>query len=216
MIDFTKILGATEVYLKKGDTISLQDTPVENVHYLKKGIVQSTSVSETGEIIISEERTENQGIDSAINIVCLFNGGTCTANFVAKTECICYRIPKEAVIEAVRKDSDTLFQLVENAARKYNRTLSMLLNGQTKDAVCRLCEFLLAKVECKEDILCVPKRYTNAEISRFLGVHQVTASRIIKALKDEKVLCREKGCLIILDERKLRQYAEGKMKLIYS
>lgn len=217
MIDFINIYGATKVQFKKGEVIARQSEPVDYIFYLEKGAIQAISVSDGGDVVISDERKGQAGIDSAINLVCAFNGeAACTANFVAKTDCICYRIPKEEIMAALRQDAETLYSLVENASKKYNRTLNLLLQGQTKDAVCRLCEFLMEHAEPQGNALCVPKQYTNAEISRFLGIHHVTASRIIKALKDQEIIRRCSKGLELLNQVALQRYIDGEERLIYS
>ncbi|MPN61807.1 hypothetical protein SDC9_209551 [bioreactor metagenome] len=64
--------------------------------------------------------------------------------------------------------------------------------------------------------LAVRKACTNVEISKFLGIHPVTAARIIKCLIDEKVIIRCRNGLTILDENKLKEYAQETRTMTYS
>ena len=52
-------------------------------------------------------------------------------------------------------------------------------------------------------------------MSRFLGIHKVTVAKIIKALKMEGIIDKEKEGIVILDKDKLASYAKAEKTIDY-
>ena len=216
MLDFTKLDGAKKVLFKKDDIIIEQDEHLEFIYYLSEGLIYRTVLDEKGDITIYDTKSGDNWLRSALGILYLFNEGVAYTNFIAKTDCVCYKIPKDIVMDIIKKDPEILYDLVEIAMDFYNKTIVLLQKKREKSTVKALCQFLLDQAEYKNNKLAVRKACTNAEISRFLGVHQVTASRIIKCLKDEGIIVRCANGLTILDQVKLIEYANGDRKMKYS
>ena len=216
MLDFTKLDGAKKVLFKKDDIIIEQDERLDFIYYLTEGLIYRTVLDEKGDITIYDTKSGDNWLRSALGILYLFNDGVAYTNFIAKTDCICYKIPKESVMNIIKNDPVILYALVEISMDFYNKTIMLLQKKKEKSTVKALCQFLLDQAEYKNNKLAVRKACTNAEISRFLGVHQVTASRIIKCLKDEGIIVRCANGLTILDQVKLIDYANGDRKMKYS
>lgn len=99
-----------------------------------------------------------------------------------------------------------------------DQLLSGLRQTQTRQqrgAAGALAQFLLDRAVLEEGQKIVPESYSNADISRFLGIHPVTAAKILKELKSQGLITRSKSGIIILDEPLLQQYADGEKKLVY-
>lgn len=216
MFDFTKLEGATKCYYKKDDIIIEQGQKLNYIYYLTKGLIYRTILDEKGDITIYDTKSGDSWLKSALGILYLFNDGISYTNFVAKSDCVCYRIPKSSVMNAIKNNAEILYELVEISMDFYNKTITLIHKNKQTSTVERLCQFLLEQAEFKNNKLAVRKACTNVEISRFLGVHQVTASRIIKCLKDEGVIVRCANGLTILNEDKLKAYANGYIKMTYS
>lgn len=216
MFDFTKLEGATKCCFKKDDVIIEQDQYLNCIYYLTKGLIYRTILDEKGDVTIYDTKSGDNWLRSALGILYLFNEGISYTNFVAKEDCVCYRVPKSSVMDAIKNNPEVLYELVEISMDFYNKTIIMIQKKRQKTTVERLCQFLLEQAEYKNNKLAVRKACTNVEISRFLGVHQVTASRIIKGLKDDGVIVRCANGLTILDQIKLIEYANGNRKMKYS
>jgi Mn-dependent DtxR family transcriptional regulator len=79
-----------------------------------------------------------------------------------------------------------------------------------------LCDLLLSRSIPKEDgYFYLPKIYNNVRIAAYLGVHKVTATRIINVLQKEQVVTRTKDGLQITNPEQLKRYASNQQKLIY-
>lgn len=203
-------------YFKKGDIIIKQDEKVEFVYYLVDGLIYRTVLSEKGDETIYDTKSGDNYLKSLLGILYLFDNGISYTNFIAKTNCICYQIPKATILEFILDKPQILRELIDIAMNFYNSTIVLLQNKQQRKAVNRLCQFLLEQANVVNGKLAVRKACTNVEISKFLGIHPVTAARIIKCLIDEKVIIRCRNGLTILDENKLREYAQETRTLTYS
>ena len=81
--------------------------------------------------------------------------------------------------------------------------LAHLRQMQEDSVVSSVCRFLLQVATPAKDGLTVPKLFTYGEISRFLGVHEVTVSRIIGRLKQEDLITRSSSGLLINEAKEL-------------
>lgn len=216
MIDFINLPNAKKCYFNKGDIIIEQQEKLEFIYYLEEGLIYRTVLNSKGDETVYDTKSGSNSLKSALGILYLFNDGRSYTNFIAKSRCVCYKIPKDIVMNVIQDDAKILYELVEISMEFYNRTIQLIEQKNQKSVVNRLCQFLIDQAEFKNNKLAVRKACTNAEISRFLGVHQVTVGRIIKCLKDEGVIVRCKNGLTILDENKLKQYANDECSMIYS
>lgn len=216
MNELINLPGAVPCKFKKGDIIIHQDEQLKYVYYLSEGLIYRTILNEKGDETIYDTKSGDNQLKSTLGILYLFNDGKSHTNFIAKTNCECYRIPRESIMNYILDKPKLLRELVDLAMEFYNITIIQLQQRQQKTVVNQLCQFLLEQANVVDGKLAVRKACTNAEISRFLGVHHVTASRIIKCLKDEGVIIRCANGLTILDKQQLQSYAYGESKMKYS
>ena len=59
------------------------------------------------------------------------------------------------------------------------------------------------------------KSYNNVKIAAYLGIHRVTATRIINVLQKEQVVKRTEDGLQITNLEQLKRYASNQQKLKY-
>ncbi len=208
--------GSKVCYFEKGDIIIKQDDKVDFVFYLVDGLIYRTVLSEKGDETIYDTKSGDNQLKSLLGLLYLFDNGVSYTNFIAKTHCTCYKIPKEVIWKFISDKPDILRELINIAMNFYNSTIVLIQNKQQKKAVNRLCQFLLEQANVVNGKLAVRKACTNVEISKFLGIHPVTSARIIKCLIDEKVIVRCKNGLTILDENKLKEYAREIRNMTYS
>lgn len=216
MIDFIKLAQAQRCYFRKGEFILRQNELVEYVYYLAEGVVYRTILDENGDITIYDVKYANEGLDSVLGVLFLFPQGICYNDFVAKTDCTCYKISKNRILAEIKEDAEILYGLLGLLSEQYNETIELLQEKKQKCTVKRLCMFLLNHSAYTDGQLLLDKVYTNAEIARFLGIHAVTAARIIKCLKDEVAVKKTSKGMLILNQELLQEYISGKRKMVYS
>ena len=71
----------------------------------------------------------------------------------------------------------------------------------------QVCGYLLDKVEFDGQKYFIPKQYTNNDIACILGIHKMTLSKIMRALREEAVIQSNRKEIIVLDYPKLQKYA---------
>lgn len=197
-----------------GDTIVAQDEYVANVYYLEKGSCYRMLTTEKGDEVIYDIKEGGKGIPSTISALSIFADHYSTYSFVAKTPCQCYRIPSERFKAWAESRPEILLELLQMSVDLYRHLVVNFQCRQEGRVANRLCQLLLNRSKLTNGQLLVSKFYTNAEMGAFLGIHKVTVSRIIRSLRDEGVIAKSKDGIVIVDQKRLTEYAQG-AKLLY-
>ena len=122
---------------------------------------------------------------------------------LAKTNCVFYQIPHEHFVAQLHTSLELSLYLNQQMAHNYSTALAHLKQMQEDSVVSSVCRFLLQVAVPTEEGLMIPKLFTYGEISRFLGVHEVTVSRIIGRLKQEELVTRGSSGLLIKETAEL-------------
>jgi CRP/FNR family transcriptional regulator len=124
---------------------------------------------------------------------------------LAKTTCIFYEVPHEYFLNYLHQYPEISLYVNQQMAHNYSMTLAHLKQMQEDSVVSGLCRFLLQVSVLSKEQFVIPKMFTYSEISKFLGVHEVTVSRIMGRLKQEGFLTKVSSGLLITDNKKLEQ-----------
>ena len=212
---FASLPGAVLCAFKKGDCLIKQGDRVEYIYYVVEGTCYGTAVTANGLETIHYIKGDDRIINSLVGVLVPFVDQPSITNFIAKTDCLCYRIPTDVIMQCLSRQPDLLKELVTLAMTNYYLVCGKLQTRQQRGAAGALAQFLLDRAVLEEGQKIVPESYSNADISRFLGIHPVTAAKILKELKSQGLITRSKSGIIILDEPLLQQYADGEKKLVY-
>lgn len=195
-----------ECTYQKGAYIFRQGEEVEFVYYLVTGTACRTSLSQEGEEIIYTywKGHEFLGAFPLIN-----NHIYTENNIIAKTICQGYKIPKDIFLEFIDENPKALKQLLIRAIHEMNSIVDNGLYMRQGKMGNRVCQILLDWAEERDGVYRIDKVVSYVELSKFLGVHPVTISRIVKQLKREKVIDSTKQGVIVLDPDRLRRYSLG-------
>lgn len=200
---------------KPKDYIIRQGIALDWVFYLVGGTCYHTSYTMGGNEIINSIRHPENGVRAILGITMIYAQGRISmGNFIAKTTCYCYKIPYQLMMDYVCTHpqlADELLHVFAHKVASYNNRYQERHEGQAPNALCAL---LLANSQIQDNWLMVDELFTNAHISRTLGIHKVTVARIMKALRDQQILARQGKKLVILDTVQMQRYADGE-KLIY-
>lgn len=211
---FAGLPQAVLCHFKKGDYLIKQGDWVDYIYYVVEGICHGLAVTVNGLETIYYTKGDESIINSLVGVLMPFVDQPSLTSFVAKTDCLCYRIPADVVMACLETRPDLLKELVTLAMNSYYMVCGQLQIRQQRDAVSALTRFLLDKAQEKENLV-VPSHYSNTDIGRFLGIHPVTTAKILKKLKEEKLIMRAKEGIVILNAQLLGEYATGEKKLSY-
>lgn len=215
---FRNLPGVKKCSFQKGDYLITAGEKIDWVYYLVEGTVYRERTTATGYESILNSKTGNNVMSSLLGILIFYkreHADVSADDFIAKTDCVCYRIPKDVCMFYLREHPDLMEELVRCALDEYNKMMDLF---QAKREGCvsgNLCKFLMEHSVNTEKGRLVPKKYTNVEIAKFLSVHKVTVARMIRVLKDEGQIERKPEGLYITNPEELQMYAEQKRSLDY-
>lgn len=185
-----------------------QGDPAEYIYFITKGVVRIVRVNYDGEEeVLTYEMAPN--IVGIQNVFKASESEKAQISIISETVCeyhkILYsRVKQNGILEAM------LITLGEQA-RRYRNIAAFLLENKSANA---FCELLLHFSEVQSGQLVIQKWFKFMDLANYLKINISTISRIMKKLKEDKVIEVEKGQILILNEELLRKYASG-MKVDY-
>ena len=203
---------------KKGDYLITAGEQIGWAYYLVEGTVYRERTTATGYESILNSKTGSHVVQSLIGILIFYKReqtDISADDFIAKTDCVCYKIPKETCMKYIREHPDLMEELLRCALDEYNKVMDLFEAKREGNVSGKLCKFLMEHNTKTKHGLLVPKKYTNVEIAKFLSVHKVTVARILRVLKEEGQIERTSEGLLIKYPEELQMYAEQKKILDY-
>lgn len=212
---FRHLPGVSERHFRRGKIMIHAGEEVECVYYLIKGTVYREVVTASGNESILSTKAGDNFVKSLVGVLMFYRPGPSTSDFIARTNCVCYRVPKDVCMRYLKEHPDLLEDVVRLAMAEYIRMFELFQMKSEGSTSSLLCELILRNAEARDGGFFLPKKYTNVEMAKFLSVHKVTVARILRVLKEEGCVARTKNGLQILDEAALWAYADGEKELVY-
>lgn len=176
-----------KIHIQKGVFIYQHtDEPNEKyIYLLEEGICALTSMTLDGEETIHLYFHPRRLISFNQHFITKELNPACDLRFaiIAKTPCTVYQIPLSVFRGMLRTDMDFNQYVMETLANNYQEVLVHLHWRVEKSAIARLCYLLLEIAQSNHTNTLVPRFFTYSELAKYLGVHQVTVSRIMTKLK---------------------------------
>lgn len=205
-----------KVIFKKGNFIARQGEPVDYVYYLSNGSCIRTSFTLKGDEIIYDTRNADGSAYCLLGALSLYCPEVIHyTNFIAKTNCICYRISNDDFMTFLLAHPEVLHELMYMAMDRYNCLDKNFHSKQKGYLANRVCSFIMENLDRKDSGLWLNKRFTNSEISRYLGTHRVTIIRILKKLESDGLIQRSKEGIRVIDSNRMLIYAHDEEILNY-
>lgn len=132
---------------------------------------------------------------------------------IAKTRCILYRIDYKTAEMLMKTEKEFSLLLLQAVTKNYLEVLNHFRQAQEESAGIRFCRLLLESSVEKNGIRVIPKSMTFLEMSRYLGTHPVTVSRIVAQLKKLGCIAKEQGVVVIKDIQKLQAIVENEIEI---
>lgn len=213
---FRHLPGAKLVHFKKGETLLASGEQLTHLYYLVEGAVNREITTENGNETIVTVKTTETPVDALVGLILLYRESEISnSTFVAQTDCTCYQIPKESYLEVANKSPELLLATIRLMTKETSRLTELYNCKREGDAASRLCALLMSQAQQDNGQYIVPLHWSNLEIAKYLGIHSVTVSRILKILKQNGCLRRSGKGLIITDPDKITAYAEHREHLNY-
>ena len=211
-MDYSKIEGATFVRFQKNECIVHAGDQSEYFYVVASGYCHRVRLEENGNNTI---RT----VYSKGSIVCAlmaYRNVVPKSDIVADTTLCCWKIPRQNFIDELDRNPEVAKHLMDQIIDEYLDLSSQFFGRKNGETPKLLCKFLFSHAQMHDDgFLYMNKSYNNVKIAAHLGVHKVTATRIINALQKEQTLTRTKDGLQITNPEQLQYYASGKKTIKY-
>lgn len=217
-MDITKLQGVSFIEVKKGDSIIKQREPIDFVFYMTEGCLYRILTTMKGDEVLIGIYYAGDFEKSLIGALSLYGnkppygkGMASTTSFVAKTNCEGYKIPRKVFEDYIAAHPELETQLLNFSMDEYNRLLRNYISRQEQCVANRFCQLLL-EYSLPDEIGTIRSVYiSNMDLAGLTGLHKVTISRIMKALKNEGIIIRDKEGIKIINVPALKIYAEGKV-----
>lgn len=185
------------------------------VYYLDRGIASLNRISEEGDMQVYLYFGEKRVIGFTDALIRHYpasrNHLIASTPFwiMAKTDCTCYCM-RNTRFETLLRESPRFTDWILSAAiSNYMDLLNKSVWAMDGDNTAQLCQWLLTCRVEKDGRPVIPKTFSLAEVARYLGIHPVTVSRIVRKLTDQGAIAREDGWIILKDEDILRGIRNG-------
>lgn len=196
---FPKVtFAAKEKIFTMGETIQYN-------YYLIDGICARINPTIDGEDIILQYHQPGKMLGLHLRQF----GYETTLDFVAKTDCTCYKIPWKLVDEQVRTNNALCYSLMEELVNDCEfwsvSYVAYTLGGGISVLALAL---KMSSVLQADGHYWLHPMFTNVELSKFCGIHTVSISRLMTKLTHEGILERKKEGIVIYDMERLSAYVK--------
>lgn len=210
------LLTFPKVLFSKGDFVIHQGEEARSVYYLAEGICVRNSYTVRGDEITYGERIADGSASCLLGALSHYTDRRVHhTNFVARTNCVCHRVPAEEFRAFLDDNPAVLHDLVHLALHSYtelNENFQAKLKGL---APARIASYLLGNMTHTAEGAILEERLNMSALARELGMHRITVGKIIHAFVEEGLVVYRGNTLVIVDAARLAAYAEGALKLDY-
>ncbi|MGL5677353.1 MAG: Crp/Fnr family transcriptional regulator [Cellulosilyticaceae bacterium] len=200
-------LGTKKV-LEKGVNISPDATESNALYYLEDGLCALVRYTQNGEEIIYHYFQSGQILGGvyfhlAEDPTRYLHDPYQLSHFITKTKCTLYQIPYHKVNHLIETDPSIGILIAKSMATHFHDVLGHFHGTNDHFTHVRLCKFLLNLSQKTDGIYRLARHFTYVEISKYLGVHSVTISRMMLTLKQLGIIKKDGHSTIILHPEKL-------------
>ena len=215
-MDELKNIASNVRIFKKNEVILEQEEKVEFIYFMLKGSCYRSYITDKGSSIIYEVKTANGNVDSFLGILSLYTPDQSNLyRFTAREECNCLVIPLDRFVTWIEGNATFAIDLLKMAMGQYRDLQKSFQAYQEGRNANRFCMSIIQNSCMENGKHILNKKNTMVEMASSLGIHAVTASRIMRVLCEEGILVRTSQGYVIEDINRLYQYASNQKKLKY-
>ena len=208
--------------VEKNKIIYAPDNKVQtdSLYYLESGLVALMSYSKGGDERVYLYMKGPRIISFMALLLSVTNCQEITSNGVpsqlvqmTKTRCVLYRMQGSTFRKLLDEDLKFNRLILQATAANFQEVLSHFQQALEDSASVRLCRLLLDSCIVKDGKKVLPKTMSFLEMSKYLGTHPVTVSRIVAILKKDGCIVKEQGFVVIRNEERLLQMIENEIDI---
>lgn len=207
------------VHFRKGDSIfDYEKNAGELVYYLTSGYAMRQITTIAGEDIFFEEYHPGKTVYALLGPFILYstitpiNGNT----MVAQTDITAHRLSAIEFDAFLDHHPEVMKELLRRLTGEYTMLMNNFIAKQKGQAAPRVASFILERAKEIDGKSIITRNSTVSDIARFLGMHRITANKIILALRNAGAITyNDNNDLVITDPQLLNEFAQGIRKIDY-
>ncbi|MBC7236344.1 MAG: Crp/Fnr family transcriptional regulator [Chloroflexi bacterium] len=188
-------------HYRAGQLVQIEGDHCEYVHLVAKGLLRLRHFSPEGR----EHVVGYLGPGRLLNLAPALDGGTALATVDALTDVTTYVIPCTVLNEWLDRDAGLSAAIARYLARDLRRLDEMLEEMALHSVRSRLARFLLNHAETNP----THHRWTQAMIAANIGTVRDVVGRLLREMREEGIIRRERGRLVIVDREALEREANA-------
>lgn len=220
-MEFQELEGAQRCYFKKGDILIAQGEKVTHLYYIVRGQVHREMLTVDGESILLTIKGSEIGdeIAALVGVFVLYDDreadNISNSDFIASTDCVCYRIPVTSYQEYAHDNLDIYKKLLKHIMGNYEALFDTLHFKKYKSTVQMLCRHLRQGCRMQDGKMVYERRLSNKELANYLHTHPDTVNKIFTALQEEGIILRTRTTITVVEPAALDDLAEGRRQISY-
>lgn len=211
------------VHFRKGDSILSYDEGVSSptstyVYYMIKGHAMRQVTTVAGEEIFFEEYHPGKTVYALLGPFILYATVTQSNinSMIAMTDIDAHRLTAIEFDDFLDRHPEVMKELLRRLTAEYTMLMNNFIAKQKGQAAPRVAGFILERANMQNGRLVMARSSSVSDIARFLGMHRITANKIILALRNGGAITyNENNMLEIIDRPLLEEYAQGLRKIDY-
>lgn len=199
---------ATERSYRAGETIFDEGELWPYLGFVRSGKVVYTLLSPDGKTHALGERLTHDPLNESGT----FDGGGATTRAEALTDCTIVLVPAEAVVHAVRNDSELALGFLAAASQARRRSIDTIADLAFAHVLQRVAKFLMSYAPATVGMapgLPGVENLSQAQIAAAAGTVRDMAARALIRLKNAQAVELDRGRVRSIDRARLEAFAHG-------
>lgn len=213
-----ELMSYPVVEFAKGEQVLSLDSDASYVYYLVEGNCMRQITTSTGEDLFFEEYMPGESVYALVGPYLKYTTATADigiGEMVALAPIRAHRLTSEEFDDFLDRHPQVMKELLHRLLDEYTTLVNNFVAKQKGQAAPRVASFILERAEEIDGKLRFSRFCSVADIARFLGMHRITANKIILALRSASCIAYNGNCIEITDEDMLKEFAQGIRKIDY-
>lgn len=202
MTEFPEVLqNAKLVHIPKGTTVFEPGDPCKQFVFLKSGVIRVNLVSRSGKPVLLYRFGAGQ--TCVLTTSCILGGNDLCGEAIVEENVEAYVVPINQFEEMLNNSSEFRNLVFTSFANRLTSMMDRIEEVTSTPVNTRLALRLLEKLREQDKIL-----ITHDELATDIGTAREVISRKLGEWHNKKIIKRSRGCIEILNIKKLHEFSE--------
>lgn len=186
------------------------------MYFLAEGDCSRKIYTESGEEFVYDRRRANNSSDNFLAEIYLYITNKISSfTYATDSGCVVHVIPQSEFYKFLSINPDIMHGILFRVINRYNDLNQNFISKRSSKTISIVSGILLTAAEYKNGKLIVDKKLSVTELSKRIGSHRVTVSKIITRLISENLIQKSPEGILILNKSALEDLAEEAADIDY-